>query len=748
MKRRHFLQFSGSALAAIGLSQTNVFRQAHRYGQALAQDTPRKLALLVGVNHYPTEGIPSLQGCLTDVRMQYELLVHRFGFNPADIIVVSDPIAVLPAERIMGPPTRQNILTAFEEHLINQAKDGDVVVFHYSGHGSLISDPQPIPGRPQNGTMLPADARPSRRSTEVDDIMGKTLFLLTSALKTDNLTMVLDSCHSGGGTRGGLTYRAVNSRYGTGYANPSATELAYQEQWMGRLNWNEAKLLEVRSQGVAKGIAIGSARVNQYAADAVFGVGVNKFAAGAFTYTLTRYLWQQSVSQSIDRVFDKLALSTRDVANENRVAQEPIYEASPNCTHQCEQQPVYFVPPPTPSAEAVITQVGDEVEFWMGGISSRSLETFTPGAVFYVIDAAGEVIGELEQTDRRGLMGKGKVMGELTAAIAPGLFLRERIRGVPANPVLRVGVDPSLGADMATAEAELAAIDRIEVVNLSGATAVDYIFGRATPETLEQAQQARVANLPPIGSLCLFTPGPLPVSDTWNSDNPAETVTEAVGRLKTRLRMLLAGQILKYVLNTDTSNVQLGTRVVPLAGPGAGGNGGTQVASDRSQVDTPEVRRLQAGTTIELKIDNNEDQGLYVAALVVGSDGDLNILHPLSPDAAEADALVLPGGTLTVPGPNTPPLQVFGPAGFFELLVIASTEPLRDALKALEQISALRGGEERFYALEAEEAVDVMGLLLGDLDRSSRGTLGYQGQNLGVDTTKFAAVSAVLEVVE
>ena len=125
---------------------------------------------------------------------------------------------------------------------------------------------------------------------------GQTLFLLISALKTDNVTVVLDSCHSGGGTRGGLVYRAVDSKFGGGEATPSENELAYQEKWMSGLDISEAELLELRTAGIAKGIAIGSARKNQLAADASFGKNENAFSAGAFTYTLTRYLWQQSSS--------------------------------------------------------------------------------------------------------------------------------------------------------------------------------------------------------------------------------------------------------------------------------------------------------------------------------------------------------------------------------------------------------------------------------------------------------------------
>ncbi|WP_223210404.1 caspase family protein, partial [Microcystis aeruginosa] len=42
--------------------------------------------------------------------------------------------------------TRENILQAFEEHLIQWAQPGDVVVFHFSGHGSQVFDPDQIFG--------------------------------------------------------------------------------------------------------------------------------------------------------------------------------------------------------------------------------------------------------------------------------------------------------------------------------------------------------------------------------------------------------------------------------------------------------------------------------------------------------------------------------------------------------------------------------------------------------------------------
>ena len=53
IKRRQFLQFAGSTLATLGLSQLDIVERSHRYAKVLAQSTPCKLALLVGINTYP-----------------------------------------------------------------------------------------------------------------------------------------------------------------------------------------------------------------------------------------------------------------------------------------------------------------------------------------------------------------------------------------------------------------------------------------------------------------------------------------------------------------------------------------------------------------------------------------------------------------------------------------------------------------------------------------------------------------------
>ncbi|BAZ42600.1 peptidase C14 caspase catalytic subunit p20 [Calothrix sp. NIES-4101] len=293
MKRRHFLQFAGSTLATLGLSQLDITQQGDKYAQVLAQNTGRKLALLVGINKY-TNGINPLYGCATDVLLQKHLLIHRFGFNPNDIKILLDEQA-----------TRQGILTAFEQHLINQAKPGDVVVFHFSGHGSQVEDPDKDSPDGLNSTLVPIDSGYDSTGGVVQDIMGHTLFLLMYALKTDNITVVLDSCHSGGAKRGNFV---VRSRDGGNKFQPSSQEVTYQKQWLKRLNLSPQDFRKLRRQSVAKGVVIASAKRDQYAADAPF----NDFHAGAFTYLFTQYLWQQTANQPVNRVVADVSRSTKN----------------------------------------------------------------------------------------------------------------------------------------------------------------------------------------------------------------------------------------------------------------------------------------------------------------------------------------------------------------------------------------------------------------------------------------------------
>ncbi len=167
---------------------------------------PQKLALLVGINNYKYV-YPTLHGAENDVDSMKILLTSKaYGFQEADVHVLKNEQA-----------TREKILQEIDEYLIKTAKTGDVVVIHFSGHGSTLDDPtDPFL---YDNTIVPYDSRDPEK--KVWDIRDKELNARARKLSdlvgpNGNVTFILDSCHSGTGLRAAGVPRAVakDTRFG------------------------------------------------------------------------------------------------------------------------------------------------------------------------------------------------------------------------------------------------------------------------------------------------------------------------------------------------------------------------------------------------------------------------------------------------------------------------------------------------------------------------------------------------------
>jgi Caspase domain/Domain of unknown function (DUF4384) len=734
MKRRQFLQCSSALLATLGLSQLDLQHRALRYARVLAQGTPRKLALLVGINEYPEDsGFASLRGCVTDVELQRQLLVHRFGFDPADILTLTN-----------AQGTRSQILTAFEEHLVKQAQPGDVVVFHYSGHGSQVTDPDGDFPDGLNSTFVPVDsALPPNFPFEggvVQDIMGHTLFLLMSALPSEQVTVVLDSCHSGGGTRGNLRVRSpegLNLVRSSGIElQASPEEFAYQRQWLSRLNRSPEELIRRRREGIAKGVVIAATQRDQLAADAPF----SDFFAGVFTYLMTQYLWQETGSQTFATAIPNIARNTTQLSFSQ---QEPLYEVQPGSTS--DRQPLYFISQHTPPAEAVITSVqGNRAQLWLGGLDPRSLAAFDDNAVLAVVDDAGNEQGLVRLESRQGLIG----WGTLFPAVPPGAFLQEQVRGVPRDLTLKIGLDPSLAAELETAKQALAAIDRVSPLPVQQEE-VQYILGRITEESHSQWQQGNAANLPPVGSVGLFSPAGELVPGSFGTSG--ETATDAVHRLSAKFRALLAAYLVKLTLNTNSSKLKVSV-AMNLEGQQGQVLAESFTVRGVGRVETPnstvtpvvqDARRLPVGTSIQFRLHNGEARSLYVSLWAIDPTGEISVIFPNQWTAAEDVTEVGSGATLWVPNPETDPFSLVAqaPQGVTEVLVLASTKPLRQALQALRRLAQTDRGP-----VALTDPASVVADLLSDLV-GERGDSGTSAAVSGMDTTQLAALSITFEVI-
>ncbi|MBV9387204.1 MAG: caspase family protein [Chroococcidiopsidaceae cyanobacterium CP_BM_ER_R8_30] len=741
IKRRQFLHFSASTLTTFGLSQLNILRQGNRYGKVLAQGTPgRKLALLVGINGYQAADVAALKGCITDTQMQQELLVNRFGFNPKDILILTD----LTKEK----PTRQVILTAFEEHLIKQAQPGDIVVFHFSGHGSRVKDIDCDAADCLNSTLVPSDYSLPDREGQVQDIMGHTLFLLMKALKTDNVTVVLDSCYSGGGKRGNVIVRSREIKDSP--FRPLPAEIEYQQQWLSKLKLSEAEFKQQRKTGIARGVVITSAKHNQEAADAPF----SDFYAGAFTYLMTRYLWQQTSSESVSSAIANIGRSTTSTSSNVGNIQEPEFESklSPNN----EQSPIYFVNRQTPSAEAVVTEVtGKQIKFWLGGVDSQSLSAFEQDAIFTWIDVNGHEQGLVQLDSRTGLVGQGRLIKAYSLKpFLTGALLQERVRGIPSNLTLRIGLDPSLGKSTEQAKQALQAIKRIEPLPLQQEE-VQYILGRITDTYRRILQQNKVHELPEIGSVGLFLPN-LTSIVPGSFGKAEETVTDGVKRLQAKLKSLLAAHIVKLVLNPGSSKLKVAASLMLMNNTSAivaqsftvRGGGSNQAINQPTPIPATNSKQLHLGQKIQFQIQNNEDHNLYVSVLVINPDGEIDVIFPNNWTAAEDATLIGAGQLLRIPDSKDSFTLSIEATGIGEALILASRTPLRKALKALQTTASGRGLDRGPVPLD-EEPIAVMSTLLDDLNEN-RSLIGVEPKPgvYGVDTSQLAALSITFEVIE
>jgi len=143
----------------------------------------KKKALLIGVNRYRIPGA-DLRGCVNDVKNLQTVLSKYYGFAAGDIAVLTDYEA-----------TKKAIQTGIVK-LLRQAKKGDVLLLHYSGHGANVPDKNGDEADNRDEILCPTDL--NWYDPLLDDWLRATFDQLGEGV---NLTVIMDCCHSGSNTR-------------------------------------------------------------------------------------------------------------------------------------------------------------------------------------------------------------------------------------------------------------------------------------------------------------------------------------------------------------------------------------------------------------------------------------------------------------------------------------------------------------------------------------------------------------------
>ncbi|OGU94292.1 MAG: hypothetical protein A2220_11110 [Ignavibacteria bacterium RIFOXYA2_FULL_35_10] len=143
-----------------------------------------KFALLVGINDY--KKVNDLNGCINDVTNVRNILKTYFGFNNNDIRVLVDNRAT------------KTSITHRLKWMVGKAKAGDFLVFHFSGHGSQILDRHNDELNDHKDELICPYDMDWDGTFIIDDDLNKIFKALKEGV---HLEVLLDSCHSGTGTR-------------------------------------------------------------------------------------------------------------------------------------------------------------------------------------------------------------------------------------------------------------------------------------------------------------------------------------------------------------------------------------------------------------------------------------------------------------------------------------------------------------------------------------------------------------------
>ena len=263
-------------------------------------------ALLVGINDYSPE-VGKLAGCLNDVDRLHAYLSSSFNKTELAIETLKNSEA-----------TRDNIIRQFRGHL-GKAQQGDVALFQYCGHGARWASARQFrefyPDCKDEGLVC-FDSRASGGF----DLADKELAVLIAqvAKNQPHLTVILDCCHSGSGTRGADAFRGLTPRL----THEVATERPLESYLGGYYAELQQKKMPM-SIPVSKHILLAACERTELAQESADSLGKK---SGVFTSILVKVLEKSTAALSYADLFVRCRAAVRWRADN----QNPQFEAFDN----------------------------------------------------------------------------------------------------------------------------------------------------------------------------------------------------------------------------------------------------------------------------------------------------------------------------------------------------------------------------------------------------------------------------------
>lgn len=165
-------------------------------------------ALLIGINKYQSPSVPTLSGCVNDVKA-FEAYLKSAVVAPSVLRLLS----LTDAEA-----TKANIIQAVRTHFQSSAED-DTILIYFSGHGCREAAP-PALNRFLGPWMESMMCHDSGTERPLSDLEWRYLFYELSQRSAARIVFVTDACHSGGASRD----QALRARLGPAFDHPRQWE--------------------------------------------------------------------------------------------------------------------------------------------------------------------------------------------------------------------------------------------------------------------------------------------------------------------------------------------------------------------------------------------------------------------------------------------------------------------------------------------------------------------------------------------
>jgi hypothetical protein len=235
-----------------------------------------KNALLVGINYTGTPN--KLYGCINDaINIKDRLESKRFN----NITVLTD---LTPKKA-----TRVNIISEFT-NLLKNSKEGDLLFFSYSGHGSYVLDKNGDEKTGLDQVIIPCDLQ-----RIIDDELKN--IIQSNLLENRTLFAIFDSCFSG-----------------------SVLDLKYQ--YMDSLNYDSYTENDKQLETLGNVFMISGCTDRQTSADAF----IDGQSKGAMTWSLLKAIKDYETSKSSSPLtWRELVKNMRDLLKKNKYTQIPQF---------------------------------------------------------------------------------------------------------------------------------------------------------------------------------------------------------------------------------------------------------------------------------------------------------------------------------------------------------------------------------------------------------------------------------------